>query len=314
MSIFARRTQFAASHPTGSVTPPPSGSQMFVGVTAGTVNVDSDWRKQNMPWLEGKVGRMGIRRTFQSNIPTDFNSTYAGADVGVRASWQSIRSDWTTTKNGAYDTAITDYLNTIPADHDLMLTWCHEPEDDGGSSADFRASATHVNQLIKSVRPQTWVGPIFMAWTFDSRSGRAPSDWMPSVSSCDFLGVDPYQNYLFPPSGSSTTWDPTPGTGTTGITSFMNYAKNTWKLTPALAETACGPYRGSSGTGADNFTMKRDWIKAEVEYFDNNGALAFCYFDTNINNDMSPEALLEDDALTTTYWSGLTASHTRGVK
>lgn len=291
----------------------PNTPSMMIGVTAGTVNVDTgDWRKQNMPWLEAQVGRMGIRRTFQGNIPSNFSSTYAGADVGVRASWQSIRSDWSTTKNGAYDAAITAYLNTIPVNHQLLLTWCHEPENDGGNAADFRASAAHVYQLVKSVRPQTLVGPIFMAWTFDSRSSYVPTDWMPDPATCDFVGVDPYQNYLFPPAGAKTVWDPIPPANT-AIASYMNYTKNIWHLQPALAETACGVYRGSSGTGADDFTMKRDWIKGMVEYFESNGTIAFCYFDTNINNDLSPKSLIEDDATTTAYWSSIVASHQRGV-
>jgi hypothetical protein len=301
-----KAVQFTAPAPP----PPPTTSKMFLGVTAGTVNVDSDWRKQNMPWLENKFGRMGIRRTFQSNIPSSFSSTYAGGDLGVRASWQSIRSDWNTTMNGAYDAAITAYLKTIPSDHMLLLTWCHEPENDGGSAANFRSSATHVYRLVKTVRPQTLVGPISMGWTFDSRSGRNPNDWMPDPSVCDFVGVDPYQNYLYPLAGAPKKWDPSPDLGSQG---FMHYAKDIWHIQPALAETACGVYRGTTGTGPDDFNMKRDWIKSTVEYYETNGALAFCYFDTNVNNDLAPKCLLEDDSTTGAYWSSILKTHTRGV-
>ncbi len=262
-----------------------------------------------MPLIESKVGKQGIRRTFQSSIPTNFSNTYASSDVGKRASWQSVKADWRTVASGRADQRIAAYLATIPTKHRMLLTFNHEPENDGKPSADFRAASRRFYQVVKEHRPQTLVGPILMDWTFDPASGLHPADWFPGSAYCDFIGIDTYQTYLFPPAGSSKVWK--------SSTTDRQKAAVAWihqqGCLPAIGEFACGPWRGHSGKAADDFRRKVDWVKSTLEFFESAGAVAACYFNTLINNDLAPKPLLQDDSLTTSYWSGVSASHPKAI-
>lgn len=287
--------------------PPPTTSAMLGVTPAQAPKGEPDWRAQNMAAMDALFGPQGIRRTFQRGIPSSIAESYAGPDVGKRASWVSIKSPWAAVARGDYDAALRSYLATVPADHPLMLTYSHEPENDGGNAADFRAGSVHFNEVAKAARPQTLLGPILMDWTFDPGSGRTPADWTPG-GDYDFMGIDTYQTYLFPPSGSPTQWMFAPTARQQAALAHIQSIG----VAPAIGEFACGSWRGASGSGPDDFARKVEWIDTTLRLWEDAGALAVCYFNTEVNNDMSPNSLLEDDPASTEYWQTVTASHPAG--
>lgn len=306
MSQFVRRTQFAVNTSQGEVTPPPT-TQMYVGAAWSNSGAGSD--------VVTVVGNM-FHRTYENNIPTSFSSTRSGQQdyPNGRGCWQSLRSPttWLDFAAGNYDTTLINYLATIPTNYPMMLTFNHEPEngDDDGNPAHFQAAGAHFYDICHAQRPDIPCGPIYIGQTFSPSSGKNPADWDYGPGKRDFIGVDAYQRYLFPPAGAPKTWDTAPAP-------WLGYVKTyaqSQGVPFAVGELACGSYRGSSGTDADNFQMKVDYISACVDFVESNGGLAFCYFNTNVNNDMSPNALLGDDSLTTSYWKGLLASHTAGLR
>lgn len=284
---------------------PPSGN-MFVGAAWSTSGAGSD--------IVSVVGNM-FHRTYENGIPTTFAASRSGKEdyPNGRGCWQSLRSPttWLDFSAGMYDTALVNYLASIPANYPMMLTFNHEPEngDDDGIAAHFQAAGAHFYDIVHAHRPDIPCGPIYIGQTFSPYSGKNPADWDYGPGHRDFIGVDAYQRYLFPPAGSPTTWNyaPAPWIG------YVNTYAQAQGVPMAVGELACGPYMGSTGTSAPNYQMKVDYISSCVNYVESNGGLAFCYFNTNVNNDMSPYALLGDDSQTEAYWTQLIASHKRGL-
>lgn len=301
MSRFARRMQFA-SHPAAG------RSQMYVGAAWSNTGAGSD--------IVSVVGNM-FHRTYENNIPTNFSATRSGQQdyPNGRGCWQSLRAPWVDFANGVYDTALINYLATIPTGYPMMLTFNHEPEngDDDGNPAHFQAAGARFYDICHAHRPDIPVGPVYISYTFDKGIDSGPygdpHQWDYGPGKHDFIGVDTYQTYLFPPAGSGTKWDPAPHHR---LVTARQYADSVG-VPIAVGEFACGSYRGTTGTDADNFQMKLDYIRTSVEYVEAAGGMAFCYFNTETNDDMSPNSLIGDDSGTTAYWKNLVASHTQGL-
>lgn len=87
--------------------------------------------------------------------------------------------------SGQHDNTLRNALASLPVCYFCPL---HEPEDDvPTASATFRAAFDRVSTLLPShVTPTVCL----MDWTFDSRSGRNPKDWLPA--SAKLIAVDPY--------------------------------------------------------------------------------------------------------------------------
>lgn len=91
--------------------------------------------------------------------------------------------------SGSQDAALIAWIKarTTPT---LLTVW-HEPENDGKTftSAQFRAGLTHLINLVSATGNKfVEVVVVLMAWTFDSRSGRNPMDWI--VPGLRVIGVD----------------------------------------------------------------------------------------------------------------------------
>lgn len=265
--------------------------------------------------LEDDVGRMGIRRTYDtgSGIPGNFMSTAAATDIGKRASWQSVRSPWAETAAGTHDTAIRNYVNTIPVGHRTLLTWQHEPENDGGNAPDFVAGSRRFYQVVKETRPDIDVGPIAIGWTFDPGNNHNDrQNYFDGIGPnfMDFMAIDPYNKYKFPPAGNGLVWTEAP---IPQFTSMLAYC-DTIGVRPGLAETASAEDYTTVGPGDPvGIQRKTDWIDTMVATADAANCIAFCYFDTLVNNDLDPTAVLQYDPESIACWAALVAAHPTAV-
>lgn len=274
------------------------------------VGAATDQSEDAFEKLEYLVGRMGVRRTYESSLPATFANTAARTDAGLRASWQSVKSNWANTAAGVYDDAITAFAKSVPDGHNLMLTWQHEPENDGGVAADFIKGYQRFYSVVKDVRPDILVGPIFIGWTFDSRNGNRQATQAAyadpiGAKYMDFAGIDPYNTYHFPPAGNKDNWDEAP---LQAYTNFIDWCDNL-AIPTGIAETACAV----DTTHGGGVQRKIDWTDTMIQTCDDAGCLAFCWFDTNINHDLDPSMLIEAQPEFIDAWSVQVAIHPLGV-
>lgn len=290
--------------PLGSMSVVKVRAAMFLGAAHYPATEDA------FKTLEGLVGRMGVRRTYNTgaNIPATFASTAAATDVGKRASWLSVRSPWASTANGDSDDAITAFANSIPQTHTALVTWCHEPENDGGVPADFVAGYRQFYRVFKAARPDIPVGPIYIGWTFDpANHGNDRANYADAIGAnyMDFAGIDPYNKYHFPPAGNGDVWTEA---AIPQFTTFLAWCDSIG-VQPGLGETACAV----DTTHGGGVQRKIDWINTMVARADKEGCIAFCYFDTLVNNDVDPSALIEAQQETIDAWSIQVGKHHRAT-
>jgi len=138
---------------------------------------------------------MGLRRTYFGWDNRMKAVTTAKADLKVgRLPWVSFKTPgWSAMASGAHDAQIDDLLRGLDgAGGPVWLTVHHEPENDGGNPAEWRAMQVKVRERMNAVGTKNIAfAPVLMSWTFDARSGRTPDDWfVPGI--WDFAGLDSY--------------------------------------------------------------------------------------------------------------------------
>jgi len=285
---------------------PPPTSGLAVGRTA-PISV-AQWNAD-----ETTYGRLGIRRSFSPGFPSTPPSggTASGMtdDYGKRMTWHSVKGDWPTAAAGGLDATMTSFLNAVPADHSLMLTFAHEPENDFPSdqavarSAEWRAAQSRLYDVVKAVRPQTLFGVVLMGWTFNPSSGRTVAHWTPPPGKADFYGVDDYNPYQFPAAGNGTTWNVQPST----------------QMQTYVAWCAANGVPGAIGENAtaehlSDPNRKAQYLQDIIDYANANGFLAYCYFDAFKPGDTSESMVLNSSAISMAKWTALVAANQFGVK
>lgn len=280
------------------------GEGMFVGLSLPSTGGEAIWPATEAEWGGQRVG---LARTFSSNLPASAPSNLSH-HFGRRATWHSVKAGWPQMADGSLDSTLKSFLNSIPADHDLMLTFAHEPENDNplnqeaARAAEWRAASVHFYDVVKQTRPQTLVGPILMSWTFNSSSGRDWERWILPADKQDFMGLDPYQAYMFPIVGSPTTWHD----WVTPQVALWQSVADDLGVPGAIGETACHEFIG-------NPQRKVDWIMEGYNHAVANNYVAFSYFNVYKPNDTALPMLLNSHAATLAAWSSILINHTRGV-
>lgn len=246
-----------------------------------------------------------IRRTYvtAATIPSTFATTPAGTDVGRRASWQSVRAPWAEVASGLWDAAIELYVASIPSDHRCLLTYSHEPENDGGNPVDFVAASRRFYEVARpAAATSVRIGPVAMGWTFDplNHTGQRAA-YFDGIGAdhMDFGGLDIYQPYHFPPAGYDSRWWPAP---MGRLNAFLDWC-TVLGVPPAIGETACAQDTTGASGNPDGTAAKIEWVQTTVQTVEDAGGLAVCYFDTVINDDLDPSALITAQPEFTAAWA-----------
>ena len=148
---------------------------------------------------------MALRRTFFQwrHIDSNYLAHMARDDLAAgRLPWVSIKTpSWAEMAAGSHDAQIDKLLRQLDGlDGPVWLTVWHEPEGGGGvNTPDDPAGPSGHLAMNRQVRTRmTELGvdnvalaPIFMAWTWNERSGRDIDEWWDD-GVYDFLGVDYY--------------------------------------------------------------------------------------------------------------------------
>lgn len=183
-------------------TPPPTQTALWVGVEAAApVDGTSETTSQTITRVHGELGG-AVQRLYSTKAARPASwSAIPGSDVvdslGLAPFW-STAADYSlqTAADPAYVAWLTALVQTFPTDRPVWMTTHHEPENDGVSAATFVAAYSAFYDLVKSVRPDIQVGPVYMTYQWASGrlvdSGGGPDAWTPSASKADFYGADTY--------------------------------------------------------------------------------------------------------------------------
>lgn len=153
--------------------------------------------------INAQIGPMLARRSYDGALPASWAASAASSDVAAgRHSYWSWKPDLLAfPTNSGMKTAFSNFLDTIPADHQATIVAWHEPENDV-SAGDWTvnqwgALQDTVGTIVRSKgRPNLRFGICFMGpWTFDSRSPYFTYDWDNALEwdLVDVIGIDPYR-------------------------------------------------------------------------------------------------------------------------
>ncbi len=124
-------------------------------------------------------------------------ATLASAGYRVMTSFKSSNS-WSAIAAGAENSrldAIGNHLNTIAPVANGPHVWCfnHEMDNDGDTSANYRAAADLIYPRIKALAPN-WKTIIILTggYTGHPWNDRDPDDYWPTTFALDYLGADYY--------------------------------------------------------------------------------------------------------------------------
>jgi hypothetical protein len=144
------------------------------------------------------MGPLTMRRSFDSSLPADFESSAAAGDpaAGVHSftSWKPPNGDHRGAAAGRYDRRITAWARSVPTTG-IFATAFHEPENDM-TAPEFVAFQRHVYRVVKDANPTIRWGPVYMAYWWDPAATDHyvgdPAAWWPGEDYADFVGVDWY--------------------------------------------------------------------------------------------------------------------------
>lgn len=122
------------------------------------------------------------RRSYDVGIPSSFAASAMAEDLGnCQVSLGSFKPDWKETINGSNNDAIKKFVQSIPSDRVVYLTFYHEPEDEipalGTTDIYQQAFAKFVGIVLSAGKPKVHPCFILMTWTFKPQSGRNPDDY-----------------------------------------------------------------------------------------------------------------------------------------
>jgi hypothetical protein len=138
------------------------------------------------------------RRYFQHTGWAGADSSLVRAAAAAHAAghlpWLSFKADWQQLASGALDSQIDGMIAGLEKlTQSTVLTWSHEPEDDGGDPAAWRAGQRRIRDRLTAANARRIpFVPNLMVWSFDPRSGRNVDDWWAGGGVWDFYTVNHY--------------------------------------------------------------------------------------------------------------------------
>lgn len=177
---------------------PPTAQWIKPLIGAGGGPPETQWDP-----LDGAVGPMLARRSYDGNLPSTFASCAAASDVaaGRHSYWSWKPSVTGFPGSSSQKAALASFLATIPQGHKVTIFAHHEPENDMPQDFTIEQWGALQDSVATIVRaagnPNIRFGPCFMGpWTWDSRSPyyawidqwATVMDW----SLFDVVGIDPY--------------------------------------------------------------------------------------------------------------------------
>lgn len=154
--------------------------------------------------LNTQIGPMLARRSYDGWPLTTFASSAAASDVAAgRHSYWSFKppTPLTFMSSPSQQQTFSNFLDTIPAGHEVTIFVHHEPENNMDDFPDIQAWGALQNMVADIVhsknRPTLRFGPCFMGpYTFDTTSSYYQwiNDWQTVMdwSKFDVIGIDPY--------------------------------------------------------------------------------------------------------------------------
>jgi hypothetical protein len=153
------------------------------GFTGENISGIESWKRLNER-LKAKNGGYGMRgrRSYDTGIPSNFSSSAMASDLGnCPVSLGSFKPSWIETVNGGNNEVIKNFIQSIPGDQIVYLTFYHEPEDNVTSQSTtdvlLRAFARYVEIVLSAGKPNVHPCFVLMTWTFNPKSGRNPDDF-----------------------------------------------------------------------------------------------------------------------------------------
>ena len=122
------------------------------------------------------------RRTYDKGIPASWSASAMASDEGLcNVSFGSFKPNWSETVNGTNNEAIKKFIQSIPNDRIVYLTFFHEPENDetpiNTKDMLLRAFAKFVDIVLTSGKPNVHPCFVLMTWTFKAESKRNSDDY-----------------------------------------------------------------------------------------------------------------------------------------
>lgn len=166
-----------------------------IGITGGSESGFND--------INSQVGPVLARRTYDGNLPANWSVSAAYSDYAANrhSYWSFKPSVMTFPTDTVAKAAFSDFLDTIPPDHDVTIVVWHEPEDNIAAGdwtlSQWGALQDAAAAIVRSKqRENLRFGICFMGpWTFDSRSPYFNFDWDNALdwNLIDVIGIDPYR-------------------------------------------------------------------------------------------------------------------------
>ena len=266
---------------------------MFVGA-ANTPTTGMTYQ-QSWADLDAALGPLGIRRSYSSGLVTNFPTTVAAIDVGKRVSVFSFKTSWSEMAAGQHDADVRNLVNSIPANHLTYLCWFHEPENDGAATNFIPAFRKFATAAKAVARPNVKVTLILMTWTWNTASGRNPSDWWPGAEYVDAVGLDGYNSFN---GTNKTTWT---------VPADIFQAPTDWLQAHGVREIGIAECGCRERIGDAN--AKATWLRDAVKWADAQRFSFFCYFDSDVGSSGEPPWWLRTSAQATQAYRDLAAAH-----
>lgn len=198
MTVRARSGQIVTED-TAEIDVPPDAAIMKVGVlpaARGALSALAEFERIEL----ASEGSFTIRRSDSENFPS-WAAHPASADVGIRASFATVRSDPARMARNFDHTMVTAFVAAIPADHPVYLCWQPAAEEPGRhlDPATVRAAGRQFAKLVKAARGtrKVWVTWLFKGFSFAPLSARDPKAWYWGNKAVEVVATDainPYTN------------------------------------------------------------------------------------------------------------------------